>query len=237
VAVSGFGDSIHEALRELAKNLIREGVWIEIPGEGKIDMTSLHLSSSGTIQTDTIELHRFDEGRMVAVVCAPAGRHAAAGSGESLHEALRALPNELVAQGIWVEVAGRREWRFVEPPATMLACGLRRCGLLRAASWRHPKLDENVRVSAVKFSSNQARMVSVLATQASCASAFRPRRVPISRAWTFARRITAGGLAGVPAKSGSRKRLKLRERIFRRLTSSGLTVGELRELDPPIADA
>jgi len=28
-----------------------EGVWIEIPGEGEIDLKSIHLSRSGTIQT------------------------------------------------------------------------------------------------------------------------------------------------------------------------------------------
>ena len=41
VGVSGFGDSAHDALRELAENLIREGVWIEIPGEAEIDMKSV----------------------------------------------------------------------------------------------------------------------------------------------------------------------------------------------------
>jgi hypothetical protein len=28
--VAGFGDSVHDALRELADNLVREGVWIEV---------------------------------------------------------------------------------------------------------------------------------------------------------------------------------------------------------------
>jgi hypothetical protein len=28
--VAGFGDSVHDALRELANNLVREGVWIEV---------------------------------------------------------------------------------------------------------------------------------------------------------------------------------------------------------------
>jgi hypothetical protein len=136
VGVCGFGDSVHAALRELAENLIREGVWIEIPGEGEIDIKSPPLSGSGTVQTDSLELHRLSEGRMAAVVRAAGGAPGAAVvTGESVHEALRALSNELVAQGIWIEVTARREWHFVEPPATMLPhsdfgdadC----CGLLR----------------------------------------------------------------------------------------------------------
>ena len=112
VGVSGFGDSVHEAVREVAESLIREGIWIEIPGEGEIDMKSVHQSGSGTIQTDSIELHRFDGGRMVAVVRAAVGASGAVvGTGDSVHEALRALANELVAQGVWIEVAARREWR------------------------------------------------------------------------------------------------------------------------------
>lgn len=136
VGVSGFGDSVHDTLRELADNLIREGVWIELAGEGKIDIESIPLSGSGTIQTNNVELHRFSEGRMAAVVRAAGGAPVAAvGTGESVHEALRALANELVTEGIWIEVTARREWHFVEPPATMLPhadfgdtdC----CGLLR----------------------------------------------------------------------------------------------------------
>jgi len=34
--VSGFGDSVHEVLRELADNLVREAVWIEVT-DGKDD--------------------------------------------------------------------------------------------------------------------------------------------------------------------------------------------------------
>ena len=30
VGVSGFGDSVHDALHELTDNLVREGVWIEV---------------------------------------------------------------------------------------------------------------------------------------------------------------------------------------------------------------
>ena len=117
VGVSGFGDSVHDALRELAENLIREGVWIEIPGEGEIDMKSVHLSGSGTLQTDNVELHRCSGERMAAVVRAAGGAPGAAvGIGESVHDALRALVNGLVAQGIWIEVTARREWRFVVPP-------------------------------------------------------------------------------------------------------------------------
>ena len=30
MGVSGFGDSVHEALAELAANLVKEAVWIEV---------------------------------------------------------------------------------------------------------------------------------------------------------------------------------------------------------------
>ena len=31
--VSGWGDNVHEALRDLTDNLVREGVWIEVTEE------------------------------------------------------------------------------------------------------------------------------------------------------------------------------------------------------------
>jgi hypothetical protein len=108
-------------LQELADNLVREGVWIEIPGEDEIDMKSVPLSGSATIQADDIELRRIKEWWMAAVVRAAGGAPGATvGTGESVHEALLALANELVAQGIWIEVTARREWHFVEQPAAML---------------------------------------------------------------------------------------------------------------------
>lgn len=30
LGVSGFGNSVHEALRDLADNLVKEGVWVEV---------------------------------------------------------------------------------------------------------------------------------------------------------------------------------------------------------------
>jgi hypothetical protein len=36
--VAGFGDSVHDALRELADNLIREGVWIEVTNRTEWDV-------------------------------------------------------------------------------------------------------------------------------------------------------------------------------------------------------
>jgi hypothetical protein len=36
--VSGFGNSVHEALRDLADNLVREAVWIEVT-----DRTEWHI--------------------------------------------------------------------------------------------------------------------------------------------------------------------------------------------------
>jgi hypothetical protein len=36
--VAGFGDSVHDALRELADNLVREGVWIEVTNRTEWDV-------------------------------------------------------------------------------------------------------------------------------------------------------------------------------------------------------
>jgi hypothetical protein len=36
--VAGFGDSVHDALRELADNLVQEGVWIEVTNRTEWDV-------------------------------------------------------------------------------------------------------------------------------------------------------------------------------------------------------
>jgi hypothetical protein len=36
--VAGFGDTVHDALRELADNLVREGVWIEVTNRTEWDV-------------------------------------------------------------------------------------------------------------------------------------------------------------------------------------------------------
>ena len=36
--VAGFGDGVHDALRDLADNLVREGVWIEVTNRTEWDI-------------------------------------------------------------------------------------------------------------------------------------------------------------------------------------------------------
>ena len=37
--VAGFGDSVHDALRELGDNLVQEGVWIEVTNRTDWDVS------------------------------------------------------------------------------------------------------------------------------------------------------------------------------------------------------
>ena len=39
--VAGFGDSVHDALRDLADNLVREGVWIEVTNRTEWDVREI----------------------------------------------------------------------------------------------------------------------------------------------------------------------------------------------------
>lgn len=57
-----------------------------------------------------VGLHRIEEGRISAVVAAEGSPFGVFGIGESVHEALRHLADELVRQGVWVEVTSRTEW-------------------------------------------------------------------------------------------------------------------------------
>jgi hypothetical protein len=114
VGVSGFGDSVHDALRELADNLVREAVWIEVPEQKERDLKPSGAVPSGTIQTNGIDLYRIAEGRIGAVVLSNEPAVRIAGTGQSVHEALRALADELVLHGVWIEVTARREWHFEE---------------------------------------------------------------------------------------------------------------------------
>jgi len=101
---------------------------------------------------------------MVALVRASGGTpRAAVGVGESVHEALRSLANELVARGIWIEVTARREWRLVEPPATILphadfgdsdCCGLLR-GIIREGALIDPARREHTLDNISKGATNE----------------------------------------------------------------------------------
>lgn len=112
--VSGFGDGVHDALRELADHLIEEAVWVEIRDREPLDPAEVRPCDSGTFQTNVVELYRIDEARMFAVVGAEDSSVGVFGIGESVHEALRHLADELLRQGVWVEVTNRTEWHFEE---------------------------------------------------------------------------------------------------------------------------
>jgi hypothetical protein len=111
--VSGFGEAVHDALRELADNLLAEAVWIDID-QDKIDLAKVRPSDSGTIQTNFVELYRIDEAQVCAVVGPEDSPVGIFGVAESVHEALRNLADRLVAEGVWVEVTARTEWHFQE---------------------------------------------------------------------------------------------------------------------------
>src|SRR4051812_9101756 len=102
IGVSGFGDSVIDALRDLADNLEREAVGIEIA-----DRAQLHFEptviTGGVIQTNVIGLH-YKESRICAFASTEDSDAGVAGLGNSVHEALRKLTDHLVAQGVWIEV-------------------------------------------------------------------------------------------------------------------------------------
>jgi hypothetical protein len=114
VGVSGFGDAVDDALRELADHLIEEAVWVEVTNREPIGTAKIRPCHSGTIQTNVVELYRIDEGRICAVVAQEDLFVGAFGIGESAHQALRHLADELVREGVWVEVTSQTEWHFVE---------------------------------------------------------------------------------------------------------------------------
>ena len=109
--MSGFGDSLVDALRELAKNLVREAVWIEIADRAELTFEPTVLTG-GVIQTNVIGLYYKENG-----ICAFAGAEdsyaGVAGFGNSVHEALRELADNLVTHGVWIEVTDEENgiWR------------------------------------------------------------------------------------------------------------------------------
>ena len=66
VGVSGFGDAVHDALRELADNLVQEAVWIEIADQAALPFTPTETTGS-SIQTNVVGLPHC-KGRICAFV-------------------------------------------------------------------------------------------------------------------------------------------------------------------------
>jgi len=108
--VPGFGDSVHEALRELADRLIAEAVWVEIPEARRFDPAAAPPPfADGTIRTNVVNLYQTHDDRGCAVAYSEVAG-AVVGVGDTAHDALRALADELAADGVWVEVDARTEW-------------------------------------------------------------------------------------------------------------------------------
>jgi hypothetical protein len=110
VGVSGFGDAVHDALRDLADDLVQEAVWIEVADQAELPFTPTE-TSGGSIQTNVVRLYR-NKGQICAFVGPEDSTFGVSGFGDSVHDALRQLAYNLVTKGVWVEVTNRREWHF-----------------------------------------------------------------------------------------------------------------------------
>jgi hypothetical protein len=114
VGVSGFGETIPDALRELANNLIGEAVWIEIPDRKTIEVLGIRELEITAIKTHVMNLYRLDEQCMCPFV-GPDGSHAGVFAvAPSVHEAVRALADKLVSAGVWIDVTAERKWILQE---------------------------------------------------------------------------------------------------------------------------
>jgi hypothetical protein len=114
IGVSGFGNTIPDALRELADNLIREAVWVEIPDQETIDLSRVRELEDTTISTDVMELYRLDEERTCVFVGSKGSHAGVFAVGPSVHETLRTLADKLVSAGVWIDVTAARTWVFQE---------------------------------------------------------------------------------------------------------------------------
>lgn len=110
VGVSGFGDSVDHALRDLADDLVEEAVWIEVADDRTIDPARVRASEDATIQTDVAQLYRVGEGRICAFAGLEDSLAGIFGVGESVHQAVSDLADKLVEHGVCIEVTARREW-------------------------------------------------------------------------------------------------------------------------------
>jgi hypothetical protein len=106
------GDTVHDALRELAGNLIREAVWVDIADAAELPFDPTNTTGS-SIQTNVVELYR-NFNRICALVGTKDAISVVAGFGDSVPDALRELADTLVKNGVWVEVIDRTEWQLEE---------------------------------------------------------------------------------------------------------------------------
>jgi len=110
VGASGFGNTVYDALRDLAENLIRDAVWVEIPVTHLIDFAEVRPNMADTVQTNVVELYRTKDDHSCAILGPDDSDMGVFGIGDSVQEALRALADNLVEAGVWIEVTAEKQW-------------------------------------------------------------------------------------------------------------------------------
>ncbi len=100
--VAGYGRSAPEALRDLAGELIRCGVWIEVPIErSRPPGASLRDT---TLVCNEVKFYRDLESGETRARIGDFKKGGVVGSGDAVPDALKKLADELIANGVWVEV-------------------------------------------------------------------------------------------------------------------------------------
>ena len=116
--VSGFGDSVHDALRELADNLVKEAVWVSVTGGQNFDPAQVLPIENTSIEANVIELYRVSEEQVCVFVGDDLG-YGLFGVAGSVHDAIRSLADRLITSGVWINVSTRREWRLEPTPENL----------------------------------------------------------------------------------------------------------------------
>ena len=89
---------------------MREAVWIEITDDVELGFNPVGMTG-GSVEANVVGLYRKNS-QICALVAPKSSEAGAAGFGNSVHEAIHQLADRLVAQGLWIEVTERREWRL-----------------------------------------------------------------------------------------------------------------------------
>ena|SRR5579871_856156 len=84
VGVSGFGEAVHDALRNLADHLIEEGVWVDTPADAFLKPDKAQLFGHDTILANSVKLYRFGEGQVCASLSSEVSTHCVVGLGEAV---------------------------------------------------------------------------------------------------------------------------------------------------------
>jgi hypothetical protein len=103
VGIAGYGHSVQDALKNLANELIRNGVWIEAP----IKRTPRQLAplKPGTFVANAVQLYlAVTDGRTWARIRAELQLGEVSAGGETVPDALESLAKILSGNGVWIEV-------------------------------------------------------------------------------------------------------------------------------------